>query len=143
MSLKTRGILVLVIGTIMGLSLSLGGGLLAERDRPGSKELTWEQSRLFAEVMARVRHDYVEPIDENELLDSAIRGMVSGLDRHSEFLSAEEYREIRDSTSGKYSGVGLEVSTQENAIMVIAPFDGTPAQRAGIESGDEIIEIVA
>ena len=141
MSLKTRGILVLVIGTIMGLSLSLGGGLLAERDRPGSKELTWEQSRLFAEVMARVRHDYVEPIDEKELLDSAIRGMVSGLDRHSEFLSAEEYREIRDSTSGRYSGVGLEVSTQENAIMVIAPFDGTPAQRAGIESGDEIIEI--
>ncbi len=141
MSLKTRGILVLVIGTIMGLSLSLGGGLLAERDRPGSKELTWEQSRLFAEVMARVRHDYVEPIDEKELLDSAIRGMVSGLDRHSEFLSAEEYREIRDSTSGKYSGVGLEVSIQENAIMVIAPFDGTPAQRAGIESGDEIIEI--
>ncbi len=141
MSLKTRGILVLVIGTIMGLSLSLGGGLLAERDRPGSKELTWEQSRLFAEVMARVRHDYVEPIDEKELLDSAIRGMVSGLDRHSEFLSAEEYQEIRDSTSGRYSGVGLEVSTQENAIMVIAPFDGTPAQRAGIESGDEIIEI--
>ena len=67
--------------------------------------------------------------------------MVSGLDRHSEFLSAEEYQEIRDSTSGRYSGVGLEVSTQENAIMVIAPFDGTPAQRAGIESGDEIIEI--
>jgi len=141
MSLKTRGILVLVIGTIMGLSLSLGGGVLTNRDQPGSKELTWEQTRLIAEVMERVRHDYVEPIDDQELMDSAIRGMVSGLDRHSEFLDAEEYRDIRNSTSGRYSGVGLEVSTKEGAILVIAPIDDTPAQRAGIKSGDEIIEI--
>ena len=95
----------------------------------------------MAEVMDRVRRDYVEPIDDMELMDSAIRGMVSGLDRHSEFLDAEEYRNIRNSTSGKYSGVGLEVSTQDGAILVIAPIDDTPAQRAGIESGDEIIEI--
>lgn len=141
MSLKTRVILVLVIGTIMGLSLSLGGGVLAKRDKPGSEELSWEQTRLMAEVMDRVRRDYVEPIDDMELMDSAIRGMVSGLDRHSEFLDAEEYRNIRNSTSGKYSGVGLEVSTQDGAILVIAPIDDTPAQRAGIESGDEIIEI--
>ena len=141
MSLKTRGILVLVIGTIMGLSLSLGGGFLVEREQSGSEELTWEQTRLFAEVMERVRRDYVGPIDEKELFDSAIRGMVSDLDRHSEFLSADEYQDIRDSTSGRYSGVGLEVSVQDNAILVIAPIEGTPAQRAGIESGDEIIEI--
>ncbi len=141
MSLKTRVILGLVIGTIMGLSLSLGGGVLAKRDQPGSEELSWEQTRLMAEVMDHVRRDYVEPIDDTELMDSAIRGMVSGLDRHSEFLDAEEYRNIRNSTSGKYSGVGLEVSTQDGAILVIAPIDDTPAQRAGIESGDEIIEI--
>ncbi len=141
MSLKTRGILVLVIGTLMGLSLSLGGGVLADRDSAGSKNLTWEQTRLINEVMERVRRDFVEPIDDTELMDSAIRGMVSGLDRHSEFLDAEEYRNIRNSTSGRYSGVGLEVSTQDGAILVIAPIDGTPAQRAGIESGDQIIEI--
>ena len=141
MSLKTRVILVLVIGTIMGLSLSLGGGVLTKRDQPGSEALSWEQTRLMAEVMDQVRRDYVEPIDDTELMDSAIRGMVSGLDRHSEFLDAEEYRNIRNSTSGKYSGVGLEVSTQDGAILVIAPIDDTPAQRAGIESGDEIIEI--
>ena len=141
MSLKTRGILVLVIGTLMGLSLSLGGGVVADRDSAGSKKLTWEQTRLINEVMERVRRDFVEPIDETQLMDSAIRGMVSGLDRHSEFLDAEEYRDIRNSTSGRYSGVGLEVSTQDGAILVIAPIDDTPAQRAGIESGDEIIEI--
>jgi carboxyl-terminal processing protease len=142
MSLKTRGILVLVIGTIMGVSLSLGGGVLANRDKSGAKqELTWQQTRLIAEVMERVHRDYVEPIDDKELMDSAIRGMVAGLDRHSEFLDADEYRDIRNSTSGKYSGVGLEVSTQDGAILVIAPIDGTPAQHAGIVSGDEIIEI--
>jgi len=141
MSLKTRGILVLVIGTILGLSLSLGGDVVANRDAAGSMQLTSEQARLIAEVMQRVRRDYVEPIGDKELMDSAVRGMVSALDRHSEFLDAEEYREIRNSTRGRYSGVGLEVSTQEGAILVISPIDDTPAQRAGIESGDEIIEI--
>jgi carboxyl-terminal processing protease len=125
----------------MGLSLSLGGGVLADRDSSGSDKLTWEQTRLITEVMERVRRDFVEPTDDSELMDSAIRGMVSGLDRHSEFLDAEEYRDIRNSTTGRYSGVGLEVSTQDGAILVIAPIDGTPAQNAGIESGDEIIEI--
>jgi carboxyl-terminal processing protease len=141
MSLKTRGILVLVIGTLMGLSLSLGGDVIANRDSSANDRLTWEQTRLISEVMERVRRDFVEPIDDSELMDSAIRGMVSGLDRHSEFLDAEEYRDIRNSTSGRYSGVGLEVSTQDGAILVISPIDDTPAQRAGIESGDEIIEI--
>ena len=141
MSLKTRGILVLVIGTILGLSLSLGGSMLPGRDQPGKEHLTWEQTRLINEVMDRVRRDFVEPVDEADLMDSAIRGMVSGLDRHSEFLDAEEYRDIRNSTSGRYSGIGLEVSTLDGAILVITPIDGTPAQRAGIESGDEIIEI--
>ena len=141
MSLKTRGILVLVIGTVLGLSLSLGGSMLPGRDTSAEQNLTWEETRLLREVMERVRHDYVEPVDETKLMDNAIRGMVSGLDRHSEFLDAEEYRDIRNSTSGKYSGVGLEVSTQDGAIMVIAPIDDTPAQRAGIEPGDEIIEI--
>ena len=85
MSLKTRAILVLVIGTIMGLGLSFGGGMLADRRQPDKEELAWQQSRLFAEVMERVRRDYVESIDESVLLESAIRGMVAGLDAHSQF----------------------------------------------------------
>lgn len=141
MSLKTRGMLVLVIGTILGVSLSIGGEVLARRDRPSSRELTWEQAQLLAEVMDRVKHDYVEPIDDAALLESAIRGMVSDLDRHSAFLDADEYQDIRISTSGRYSGVGLEISEADDRILVIAPLDGTPAQRAGIESGDEVIAI--
>lgn len=141
MSLKTRGILVVVIGSILGISLSLGGASLASRGEPATKELSWEQARLFAEVMERVKRDYVDPIDDAQLLESAVRGMVADLDRHSEYLDAAQFQDVRISTSGSYSGVGLEVSTEDGAIVVIAPIDGTPAQRAGIESSDVIIEI--
>jgi carboxyl-terminal processing protease len=141
MSLKTRGILVVIIGSILGFSLSLGGASLASRNQSSATELSWEQARLFAEVMERVKRDYVDPIDDAQLLESAVRGMVADLDRHSEYLDADQFQDIRISTSGSYSGVGLEVSTDDGAIVVIAPIDGTPAQRAGIESGDEIVKI--
>ena len=141
MSLKTRGILVVIVGTVLGLSLSLGGALLNQQKRALPEDLTWDQARLFAEVMERVKRDYVDPIDDRTLVESAIRGMVSNLDRHSQFLDANEYEEIRISTTGSYSGVGIEVSTVDDSIVVIAPIDDTPAQRAGIRSGDKIVAI--
>ena len=141
MSLLTRGLLVLVVGTIMGLGLSIGGGMLAERTPALPDDLTWEQARLFAEVMERVKHEYIEPIDDRELVESAIRGMVADLDRHSQYLDSDEYEDIRISTTGNYSGVGVEVNIVDEAIMVIAPIDNTPAHRAGILAGDRIVAI--
>lgn len=91
--------------------------------------------------MDRVRLEYVEPIDDATLMENAIRGMVGDLDRHSAFLDASEYLDIRISTSGKYSGVGLEVSVEDGRILVVSPIDGTSAQKAGLQTGDEIIEI--
>lgn len=141
MSLKTRAILVLVIGTVMGASLSVGGSLVAHRGDPRPEELSWEQARLLAEVMDRVKRDYVEPIDDSVLLESAIRGMVSDLDAHSEFLDADDYREIRVSTTGSYTGVGIEISEVGGHIRVITPMAGSPAARSGIRSGDEVIAV--
>lgn len=141
MSLKTRVILVITVGTVMGLGLSFGGRMLAQREPSLPSDLSWEQARLFAEVMERVKHDYIDDIDDRDLVESAIRGMVADLDRHSQYLDADEYESIRISTTGSYSGVGIEVSTTDGAIIVIAPIDGTPAQYAGIRSGDEIIAI--
>jgi carboxyl-terminal processing protease len=141
MSLKTRGFLVVIVGATLGLSLSLGSTLLREEQSPLPEDLTWEQARLFAEVMERVKRDYVDPIDDQVLIESAVRGMVADLDRHSQYLDADEYEEIRISTSGAYSGVGIEVSTVDDTIVVIAPIDDTPAQRAGIQSGDKIVAI--
>ncbi len=141
MSLKTRAILVVVIGMVMGLSLSIGGGLLSRPDKPDADELAWEQARLFAEVMARVKQEYIEPIDDNELLESAMRGMISNLDAHSQYLDADEYRDIRINTTGNYSGVGIEVGQVDGVIRVITPIAGSPAARSGMRSGDQIIAV--
>jgi len=141
MSLKVRAILVVVIGTVMGLSLSIGGGLLSDTSRPDAEELAWEQARLFAEVMERVKRDYVEPLDDSELLESAIRGMVSDLDAHSQYLDADEYREIRISTTGSYTGIGVKIGEDDGIFKVITPIAGTPAARSGIRSGDQIIAV--
>lgn len=141
MSLKVRAILVVVIGVVMGLSLSIGGGLLGAGKPPNKDELAWEQAQLFAEVLERVKRDYVEPVDDAVLFDSAIRGMVSGLDPHSEYLDANEYRDIRISTAGSYAGVGIEVAELGDTISVISPIAGSPAARAGLQSGDKLLAI--
>jgi carboxyl-terminal processing protease len=142
MSLKTRAILVVVIGVAMGFGLSLGGGLIApDTEDPPVEDLAWEQARLFAEVMDRVKRDYVEPLDDAVLLESAIRGMVADLDAHSEYLDADEYRDIRISTTGSYTGIGIEVAEIDGTIKVITPVAGSPAARSGIRSGDTIIAV--
>ena len=141
MSLKVRAVLVVVIGLVMGFSLSVGGGLIGNGRAPDKEELAWEQARLFAEVLERVKRDYVEPIDDAELLESAIRGMVSDLDAHSQYLDASEYRDIRISTTGSYTGIGIEVDEIGGNVVVITPIAGSPAARSGIRSGDQIIAV--
>jgi carboxyl-terminal processing protease len=141
MSLKIRAILVVVIGVVMGLSLSIGGGLLSNEKPPSQEALAWEQARLLAEVLERIKLDYVEVVDDADLLESAIRGMVSDLDPHSEYLDASEYRDIRNSTTGSYVGVGIEVTQVDDAIRVITPIAGSPAARSGIRSGDELVAV--
>ncbi len=140
MSLKIRGLLAVGIGTVLGLSLGLGSGVMA--DRQGQDDsLPWEEARLLAEVLERVKRDYVENVDDAALLEAAIRGMVADLDPHSAFLDSEEYEEIRISTTGNYSGVGLEVSLEDERVIVVAPIEGSPADRAGVLAGDQIISV--
>jgi carboxyl-terminal processing protease len=140
MSSRARSVLILVIGTTLGLTLSLGSGVLAERDADDTT-LPWEEARLLAEVLQRVKEEYVESVDDRMLMESAVRGMVTNLDPHSQFLDSEEYQEIRISTTGNYSGVGLEVNMEGGVVTVVAPIEGTPAARAGLESGDVIVSI--
>ena len=141
MLLKTRAILVVVVGTVMGLSLSFSGGLMTGLKASEDTDASQRQAELIAEVLQLVQHDYVEELDENELLDNAIRGMVGDLDPHSQFLDAAEYREIRASTTGSYTGIGIEVNEQDGMIVVITPMAGSPAARSGIRSGDEIVAV--
>ena len=140
MSLTLRSALVLGFGAALGLTLSLGAGVLAERNT-AEDTLPWDEARLLAEVLERVKQEYVEPVDDSVLIESAVRGMVTDLDPHSQFLDVDEYEEIRISTTGNYSGVGLEVHMEGGTVTVVAPIEDTPAEKAGIKSGDIIIAI--
>jgi len=95
----------------------------------------------MAEVMERVRDEYVEAVDDHALMGHAIRGMVSGLDGHSAFLDARELESLRVSSEGTYAGIGIEVSYEDGLIIVVAPIEGSPAARAGLRTGDAIIAI--
>lgn len=104
-------------------------------------KLPLEQLRTFAEIFERVRNSYVEETTDAELLDNAIRGMLTGLDPHSSYLGPEDFRDLQESTSGKFGGLGLEVGTEEGFIKVITPIDDTPAAAAGIKPGDIIVKL--
>jgi carboxyl-terminal processing protease len=100
-----------------------------------------EELRVFAEVYGRIKRDYVEPVDDRELLLDAIRGMLSGLDPHSAYLDEDEFNELRVGTRGEFGGLGIEVGMEDGFVKVIAPIDDTPAQHAGIQAGDIIVRI--
>ena len=104
-------------------------------------EDAFEQLDLFADVLARVNNDYVVDINNSELIGEAINGMLQSLDPHSTYIDPKEYKNLQISTSGEYSGLGMEVTSDEGFVKVISPIDGTPAKKAGIKSGDYIIEI--
>ena len=143
MSRKYQSVVVLLAGLFVSVALTLTSGVQADRYdvEDETDEMPVEQARLFAEVLHKVRSDYIDEVSYEELIEMAIRGMVAGLDTHSAYLDAEEYEEILISTAGSYSGVGLNVSIENNQVVVVEPFDGTPAKRAGIRSGDIIISI--
>lgn len=103
--------------------------------------LPLDDLRAFVEVIDRIRSAYVEDVDDRTLFESAIRGMLDDLDPHSAYLAGREYSDLQEATTGSFGGVGLEVSIEENEVLVISPLDDTPAQRAGVLAGDVILEI--
>jgi carboxyl-terminal processing protease len=144
MVIKTRSAFVLAAGIALGLSLGLAPSVLADKQVSQASigaELPWQDARTFAEVLERVKRDYVNPVDDHQLLQAAIRGMVSSLDPYSAFLDVDEYDEIKISSSGEYSGVGIEVSMEDEQVVVVTPLEGSPAAEAGIRTGDVIATI--
>ena len=131
----------MIIGVIVGISVSLSHGATAGKEPDPQAALPWQDAHILAEVLERVRTDYVDPVDDHKLMQNAIRGMVAGLDPHSAYLDDEQYEELRITTTGNYTGVGIEVAIEEDAVTVIAPIDDTPAARAGILPGDVISSI--
>jgi len=138
---KSRNVRILCVGIAIGVSLGLAGGVLADKPAAPKDDLPWQDARMLADVLERVKHDYVNPVDDHQLLQAAIRGMVSSLDPYSAYLDGEEYDEVKISSSGQYSGVGIEVSMEDEEVVVVSPFEGSPAAAAGIRPGDVIATI--
>lgn len=103
--------------------------------------LPLEQLQQFAAVFAMIKSDYVEPVDEKKLIDDAISGMVSGLDPHSQYFNAKAYKEFREETTGRFVGVGIEITQEDGLLKVISPIEGSPADRAGLKPGDLITKV--
>ncbi len=96
---------------------------------------------LFADVLARVEHDYVVEVDERKAMQGAIQGMLASLDPHSSYMDPAEYREMQVTTRGEYGGLGIEVTSEDGVVRVVSPIDETPAARAGVQAGDYLIAI--
>ena len=141
MIFSTRNFLLISLGILLGVSLTIGQGVLAEREDIRQTPLPLDELRTFTEVFGKIKSDYVEPTEDSNLLENAIRGMLTGLDPHSTYLDPEAYKELQVGTSGEFGGLGIEVGMEDGFVKVISPIDDTPAQRAGMQAGDLIIRI--
>jgi len=125
-------------GTLLGLSLAVGHSVYALKD---NDQIPFEDLQAFTEVFSKVKSDYVEPVDDQKLIEDAIRGMLNGLDPHSAFLNTSEFSDLKIGTTGQFGGLGIEVGMENGFVKVISPIDDTPAQRAGVKASDLIIKL--
>jgi carboxyl-terminal processing protease len=142
MSNFLRNTLIGTLGMLMGVMLALGVGVHAERGTANTdRTIPMQDIRALSEVFGKIKENYVEPVKDKTLLDNAIRGMLAGLDPHSTYLDKEAFQELRVGTTGEFGGLGIVVGMEDGFVKVISPIDDTPAQRAGIKTGDLIIRL--
>ena len=121
---------------LLALGMALPVTAVEEQSR-----LPLDELRTFADVFNQIRSGYVEEIDDSTLLEYAIQGMLTGLDPHSSYLSRDAFQDLQTSTTGEFSGLGLEVNMEDGYVKIIAPIDGSPAADAGLQTGDIIIKL--
>src|SRR5271166_4567397 len=102
---------------------------------------TYRLLTLFGDVFEKVRAEYVEPVSDQDLVENAINGMLTGLDPHSNYMNAKSFRDMQVQTRGEFGGLGIEVTQDNGYIKVISPIDDTPASRAGVKAGDLIVAL--
>ncbi|RJL07572.1 S41 family peptidase [Paracoccus aestuarii] len=137
-----RQYLIAGLGGVLAGALvttQIAGPLLAQETRGNAS--VYQQLELFGNIFERIRSDYVEAPDDRELIEAAINGMLTSLDPHSGFLSANDYSDMQTQTRGSFGGLGIEVSQEDGLVKVVAPIDDTPAANAGVEPGDFITHV--
>jgi len=129
----------IVAGPMTGLlDRTVGLPIAHARAQSSGNAETYRMLTLFGDVVERIRNDYVEPVNDRELIENAINGMLTGLDPHSSYMNAKAYKDMQVTTRGEFGGLGLEVQSENGLIRVVSPIDDTPAFRAGVKPGDLI-----
>ncbi|MBF0218603.1 MAG: S41 family peptidase [Gammaproteobacteria bacterium] len=143
MGFKLQHLSLLTLGIAVGVAISVGGSVFAEKAATplDPHPLPLEDLRAFSEIFNKIKEDYVEPVDDKVILENAIRGMLSGLDPHSAYLNVDEFSDLQVGTSGEFGGLGIEVTMEDGFVKVVSPIDDTPAMRAGVVAGDLIIRL--
>ncbi len=126
-------------GLLAGFALTLN--FSAQADKAAAAPLPVKELRAFTDVFARIKSDYVEPVDDKKLITEAINGMLAGLDPHSAYLDAEAFKDLQVGTQGEFGGLGIEVGMEDGFVKVVSPIEDTPAYRAGLKTGDLIIKL--
>jgi carboxyl-terminal processing protease len=136
---------LILLGAVAGAVLTLAATqprlMLAGATARAAASDTYRQLNLFGDVFERVRADYVEKPEDAKLIESAINGMLNGLDPHSSYMDSKSYRDMQVQTKGQFGGLGIEVTMEQGLVKVVAPIDDTPAAKAGILSGDIITQL--
>ncbi|MGH7215630.1 MAG: S41 family peptidase, partial [Nitrospiraceae bacterium] len=126
---------MVMVALVVGVLLGKGW------ERTGHATETYEELKTFSEVLTQVQKSYVDETKVKDLVQGAIRGMLSTLDPHSAYMTPDMYKEMQVETKGEFGGVGIQIGVKENRLAVIAPIEGTPAHRAGVKSGDFITKV--
>lgn len=139
MTHQAKFVLVGLAGVLAGAALTVN--LSAVADRETDTALPIEELRAFTNVFARIKSDYVEPVEDKKLINEAINGMVSGLDPHSSYLDAEGFKDLQVGTQGEFGGLGIEVGMEDGFVRVVSPIEDTPAFKAGVKAGDLVVKL--
>ncbi|WP_107854892.1 S41 family peptidase [Neisseria weaveri] len=135
-----KKIALYTLGAFSGIALTVSVQSYAS-NKSGNEALPVQSIRTMAEVYGQIKANYYQDKADTELLEGAMKGMVSGLDPHSEYMTKKDYADLKESTSGEFGGLGMEIGSEDGFVKVIAPIEDTPAERAGVKSGDFIVKI--
>ena len=138
---KQSFFLTLCLGIVIGAGLTMHDAAEAKKSEAVELDLPQNELQTFTEIYQRIKLHYVDDVAGKVLIENAIRGMITGLDPHSSFLDTEEYKDLRIGTTGKFGGLGIEVTMEDGFVKVVSPIDDTPAQRAGIQAGDLVVRL--
>ncbi len=140
--MKFKNVIWLGLAFLLGIGISLQSSVFADKNpKKVSDKLPLAELQTFSQIFYNIKKNYVEGVDDKDLINNAIAGMVSGLDPHSSYLLAEDFSDLKVNTEGQFGGLGIEVGMEDGFVKVISPIDDTPAAKAGVKAGDLIIRL--